>query len=281
MFQYENLVYTPAFYFLIAFSLLLTFGYLFGRKYNRRVVMDALDPLLQVFKAKDQQFTNIGGQTGYHANIVPGNMRSIRRIDATLTILPRQSLLYLPVSLLTRRFDRMQTFFFYSKRGKAINEEAHLVEPRFERMMGNRIENAAALRKEEVTWGTRRFHLYTTSERSRKWMENLMNRLGDAGTIRHAAVIPQEERAYLFVIPRVGTVAEKMTAFRDWLEETAYAAGSGKGAVVGAHPDKENRDEETRDEETRDEETRDEENRADGKPVEAEGDLKGAAGGDA
>jgi hypothetical protein len=225
MFQYEYLMYTPAFYFLVAFTLLLTFGYLIGRRQNRRIVMSALDPLLEVFKAKDHQFTNIGGQTGYHANIVPGNAPAIRRIDTTLTVLPRQSLLYMPISFLIRRFDRMQTFFFFSKKARAITEEVHLIEPRFEKMMGNRIENAAAMTLEEIEWGGRKFNLYSTSPRSRKWMQHMINRFGEPGTVKHAALIPAEERAYLFLVPRLNTVAPQMTNFRNWLEETARAAG--------------------------------------------------------
>lgn len=193
--------------------------------------MNALDPLLTVFKARDQQFTNIGGQTGFHANIVPGNMRSVRRIDVTLTILPRQSWLYMPFSLVVRKFDRMQTFFFFNKRGKAIRDEAHLIDPKFEKMLGNRIDEADSMTCEDVTWGGLQFHLYSSSERSRKWLANFINRCGDPGTIRHVGLIPREERAYIFMVPKVGVVPEQMTTMRDWLEETARAAGGGDGAA--------------------------------------------------
>ena len=223
--QYEHLLYTPAFYFLIAFTITLTLGYTWGRRWNRRVVVNALDPLLSIFNARDQQFTNIGGQTGFHANIVPGNMRSVRRIDVTLTILPRQSWLYMPFSLLVRKFDRMQTIFFFTKHGKAIREEVHLIEKRFATMMGNSIENADSFTREEIEWGTRRFYVYSSSAKSRKWVQHLIDRFGEPGTLRHAALIPREERAYLFLIPKVGTVPPQITQFRDWIEETAHAAG--------------------------------------------------------
>lgn len=234
MFQYEYLIYTPAFYFLVAFTLILTFGYTWGRRWNRRVVTNALDPLLQVFKARDQQFTNIGGQTGFHANIIPGNMRTVRRVDITLTILPRQSLLYLPFSLITRKYDRMQTFFFFNKRGRGINEEAHIIETKFEKRMGNRIEGAESMTREEVTWGERRFHLYFGSDRSRKWLQNCIDRFDSAGPIRHVALIPDEQRAYLFLIPKIGTVAPHMTAIRDWLDTIAESVSSEREADASA-----------------------------------------------
>lgn len=225
MFAYENIIYQPAFYFLIAITITLTMGYTWGRRFNRRVVVNALDPLLQVFKARDQQFTNIGGQTGFHANIVPGNMRSVRRVDVTLTVLPRQSWLYMPFSLLVRKFDRFYMIFFFNKRGRAAREEGHLIDTRFEKMMGNRIENIDALSKREVDWAGRRFHLYSASEVIAGKLEALMERYGDPGPIRHLAIIPSEERAYYFQIPRVGTVAPNVSIFRDWLEEYIESLG--------------------------------------------------------
>ena len=234
MFQYEHLIYTPAFYFLIALTLALTFGYTWGRRWNRKIVVNALDPLLVVFKARDQQFTNISGETGFHANIVPGNMRSVRRIDVTLTILPRQSWLYMPFSLLVRKFDRMQNFFYFNKRGKALREEAHLIDVRFEKMMGNRVENVDTLECETVRWGDRTFHLYSASSRSREWLLHLKEKLGQPSSLRHVAIVPEKQRAYLFCIPKVGTVAPLMETFRDWLDETATAVGKRSADPNGA-----------------------------------------------
>jgi hypothetical protein len=217
VFAYEDIVYQPAFYLLIAFTIVLTLGFSWGRRWNKRVLMNALDPLLEIFRARDQQFTNIGGQTGFHANIIPGNVRTVRRIDVTITLLPRQSWLYMPFSLATRRFDRMQTIFFFNKRGRALREEAHLIDARFERMMGNRIENAGSLSVETVEWGGRTFHIYSAGAASRAAISDLQTRLGEPRTLRHAAIVPQSERAYAFVIPRHGTVPPVMTAIRDWL----------------------------------------------------------------
>lgn len=230
MFAYENIIYQPAFYFLIALTIALTLGYTWGRRINRRVVVNALDPLLEVFKARDQQFTNIGGQTGFHANIVPGNMRGVRRVDVTLTVLPRQSWLYMPLSLLVRKFDRFSMILFFNKRGRAVSEEGHIIDTRFEKMMGNRIENAPSLSVREVDWAGRTFHLYSASEEIARRLQGLMERYGEPGPIRHVAILPAEERAYYFQIPRVGTVAPHVSVFRDWLEEFVESVGRGETA---------------------------------------------------
>ena len=218
MFAYEQIIYQPAFYFLLAFTIVLTLGYSWGRRWNRRVLVNALDPLLDVFKAQDQRFTNIGGQTGFHATIIPGNIRTVRAVDITITLLPRQSWLYLPFSLLVRRFDRMQVAFEFNKRGKRIREEAHLVEERFSKTMGNSIEHADSLNREELSWGGRTFLLYSSSEMSRAWMQRLMGDLGEPGTVRHAAIVPERERAYLFIIPKPGTVPETCGTVARWLD---------------------------------------------------------------
>lgn len=224
MFAYEEIVYQPAFYFLVAFTLVLTFGYTWGRRLNRRVLMSALDPLLEVLRSRDQQFTNIGGQSGYHATIVPGTMRGVRRVDATVTLLPRQSLLYMPVSLLTRRFDRMQMLFMYNKRGKQITDEAHLIEARFSRMAGNRIENADTLHHDRVEWGNRTFLRYWSSDRAQKWLDDIQKRLEVPGVVRHVALVPDQEQAYLFLVPRIGTVSPTVSVVRDWLDTVTEEA---------------------------------------------------------
>ena len=51
-----------------------------------------------VHEFDDQTFTNIGGYVGCHANLYPGGQSSVARVDVTLTLLPRHSWLYMPLS---------------------------------------------------------------------------------------------------------------------------------------------------------------------------------------
>lgn len=224
MFAYEYLIYTPAFYFLVAFTLILTFGYTWGRRFNRRVLTSALDPLIEIFHARDQEFTNIGGQTGFHARIVPGRSRVVREVDATVTLLPRQSLLYLPFSLLTRRSDRLQMILQFNKRGRSLQQEAHLIEPGFGKRMGNRIENADSLEQDTVQWGGRGFRLYAGGPDARAWVQQLMQQLPEPGGIRHVAIVPAQQQAYLFLVPRVGEVSRVVPSVRDWLDSLVEPA---------------------------------------------------------
>ena len=112
----------------------------------------------------------------------------------------------------------MQVAFEFNKRGKRIREEAHLIETRFSKTMGNSIENADSLNCEELSWGERTFVLYSSSGLSRAWMQRLMDELAEPGTLRHIALVPKRERAYLFIIPKPGTVPKICDLVARWLD---------------------------------------------------------------
>lgn len=218
MFSNSQVMYQPAFYLLIAAGLLLTIGFRWGRRFNNRILHGTFDVVLDVLKSKDQQFTNIGGQTGYHANFLPAALKSVRRVDATLTMLPRQSLLYLPFSYLIQRFDRLYLNFYLNKKGRGTIAEGHLIDARFEKMRGNRIEHDLTV--ETFDWGGETYHLYSADETIRAALLDLKERIGDApGNFRHAALVPEEDKAYLFQIPSPTTVGPILSAFAAWLDE--------------------------------------------------------------
>lgn len=224
MFQYTEIVENPAFYLLIAVSILLTLGYTWGKRANARILHGAMDSLLDVLRARDQQFTNIGGQTGFHANIVPGAARYFRRVDATITLLPRQSWLYMPFSWLIQKFDRLFLVFLPNKKGRKVLREGHLIDTRFETMRGNRIVNAERLQSEDLAWADRTFRIYYEDQTMREALLDLKERIGDApGTFKHGALVPDEDQAYLFQIPNAHTVGPITSAFRDWIDDYVEA----------------------------------------------------------
>ncbi len=226
MFAHSEIATQPAFYLLIAVTILLSLGFTWGRRRNKRILHGSFDALSDVLKPRDQQYTNIGGETGYHANFIPGAARTVRRVDATMTLLPRQSWLYMPFSLLIRRFDRLFLVFHMNKRGKKILKEGHLIETRFEKMRGNVISSADTLQNELIEWGGMKFHIYAEDDQVRSWMLALKERLGSPENFRHAALVPAEENAYLFQIPRPATVRHTVTVFRDWLDSLAGSEDS-------------------------------------------------------
>ncbi|MBE0557962.1 MAG: hypothetical protein IH628_12085 [Proteobacteria bacterium] len=108
MFQHEQIVMQPVFFLFVAFSFFLAAGYLWGKRQNKKISLSVLKDLLELIRPDDQTFTNIGGAIGYHAQLrVKKKNALLSRVDATITLLPRHSLLYLPVSKMIRKYDRL------------------------------------------------------------------------------------------------------------------------------------------------------------------------------
>jgi hypothetical protein len=210
----------PVFYLFIAVTILLSLGYIWGRRRNKRIFFNAFETMVEVLKPKDQQFTNIGGLSGYHANIIPRKNKYIRRVDATITLLPRQSWLYYPFSKLVRRYDRMFMLFHLSPKAVGVLEEGHIIERRYSGFMGASIENADTLTKEEIEWGGLTFYLYYENERVKRELEDARARLGKPSTLRHLALVPDQDRMWIFMIPKLGTVHPVVNTLTNWFIAT-------------------------------------------------------------
>ncbi len=216
LFETTDVTSQPVFYLFIGITILLTLGYSWGRRANKRIVIGALDDLQALFKPKDQQFTNIGGLTGYHANFIPLHNRHARRVDATCTLLPRQSWLYYPISRMIRRFDRLYLVFHLAEKAVGTLTEGHLIERRYSAFMGAKVENAAELERESFEWGGLQFELYYEDQVARDALLDVKARLGEPGGLRHVALVPEQDRMFLFMIPVRGTVGKTVGVIFEW-----------------------------------------------------------------
>lgn len=221
---------SPWFYLLIAGSILLSLGYMWGRRRNKQIFYSAFNGLLAVLKPKDQQFTNIGGLSGYHANIVPHRNKFIRRVDATITLLARQSWLFLPISKAIRRFDRLFMIFHLSPKASGALSEGHLLEDKYSRFGSAKIASEERLTRETVEWGGRRFYLYYEEPWVKEQLERIQRRLGNPQGIRHIALVPGQDRIWVFMIPKRGTVEGLVADLYPWMTDLLggrIAAGEG------------------------------------------------------
>ncbi len=200
----------PVFYLFIAFTVLLTLGYSWGRRRNQRILRSALNGLADVINPRDQKFTNIGGQTGFHVNFWPKKSSVFHQVDATITLLPRQSWLYYPFALLFRKFDRLFLSLELKKQPALLLSEGHLIEKGYSRLAGASISNADRMQKEELDWGAMRFTLYWENDDAQEILRRVLSAFpDDPGPIRHIALVPERERIFLFLIPRYGTVKDR------------------------------------------------------------------------
>ncbi len=205
----------PVFYLFIAATILLSLGYTWGKRRNIKIYLSAFNALVDVLKPKDQNFTNIGGLTGYHAHIVPHKNRLIHHVEATITLLPRQSWLYYPFSKMIRRFDRLFITMIYSKKAEDLMGEGHLIEKKFSSFRGPKINGADKLKSEELDWGASRYLLYYENDDVKKELGALMEKQVEPGLLRHVALMP--DQAHFFIIPKRGEVAKIFPTLSLWL----------------------------------------------------------------
>lgn len=224
MFQSIKIASQPLFYLFIAVTVLLTLGYSWGRRRNNRIYLSAFNALVNILRPKDQTFTNIGGFTGFHATLIPKKKEMIKKVEATITLLPRQAWLYLPLSLIFRRFDRLFITITLAKRkgGKTRMAEGHLIEKKFSQFRGPKIQNEEKLNKQELLWGDRAFYIYYENDEVRHSLRSLMNQVRSPGDVRHVAVVPSQERVFIFMIPRVGRVEKNVKPLFSWLSSSAF-----------------------------------------------------------
>ncbi len=214
MFEHDYLAGQPLFYLFIAFSALLSFGYFWGKRYNERLFRASFQDLVEVVKPVDQTFTNIGGIIGYHAQLTPPKRSPFERIDATITFLPRHSWLWMPISKVLRKYDRL--FVTIHLRRNPI-AEGHLIETGYARFRGPKISNEAKLQKEEIAWGSMQFLLYYGSEDMRSRLRQFVEKHGDPGLLRHVALVPEQQKCFLFLIPRKDRVAGSFEPVYRWI----------------------------------------------------------------
>ena len=218
MFQNKEILNEPLFYLFIAATILLSLGYTWGKRRIKRIYLSAFNDLIDVIKPKNHQFTNIGGLTGYHATFILKKREIIKKVEATLTLLPRQSWLYYPFSLLLHGFDKLYITITLSKKMESPQfSEGHIIEKKYSGFRAPKIENVKLLNKEEITWGNRVFLFYYENEEVKEKLKALMKSLSEPGYLRHIAIVPSEQRLYIFMIPKYRKVKENLTPVFRWL----------------------------------------------------------------
>jgi len=204
----------PLLLLVIALSAFIALGYSRGRKKNNTICMSAFQDLAETFKPDDQTFTNIGGFVGHHANFRFEEKDIVSEIDVTITLLPRHAPLYMPISRLIMGNDRLfiSVFMRCSPPG-----EGHLIEKEYAGFRGPKITNADRLYREEVRWGSYDYYLYYEKMSMYNQLVKFIGTAPDPGHIRHVAILSDERKGFIFMIPEEGEVARCLKPVYEFL----------------------------------------------------------------
>ncbi len=208
----------PLFYLFIAFSIFLSISYFRGSRKNKKIYLSAFNNLREIIKPKDEIYTNIGGLTGHHAKFLVKGNSPFKLAEATITMLPRQSMLYYPISRMLMKFDRLFISFTLKSPLSETVTEAHLIEKQFSTFKTVKIKDPESFSTDEIKWGSNEYLIYYKDEEGKKCFNSILKSVEDPGKIRHLAVVPEHNRIFVFMIPVYGKVGEWFSLVYPWMK---------------------------------------------------------------
>lgn len=172
-----------------------------GRKWNLQLMDHYLRSIEDVIKPEDKDYVWLGGYIGFRASYKV-NRGNIRKFEYTLTLLPRHSLLYFPIALLTSRHDKL---YIVVKPFANIKREAHLIQKGYYRLKPD-IENEPLLQSEEVEIAGKKYEALFEKRRDMEKLKSLVESMSKPQNIKHVALTPKTNVFYVQMKPEPETV---------------------------------------------------------------------------
>lgn len=184
-----------SFTILVLFTFLILAKYIHGRKKNLQLAKQISAKLEKVFNPIDKEYTWVGGLTGFKATF---KTKDDLEVKATLVMKPRQSLIYLPISMLIFGGDKLFVIF---KNRKFAQTEGHIIESGQKKIPKAWLPNPSEFEYiEGMEKNEKRYNLLAKDEATMKRLRSLLDRFTCRG-IYHIALIPENETAYFAVDP--------------------------------------------------------------------------------
>jgi hypothetical protein len=198
---------------IVAMGVFIVFSFHRGRRKNKKICTATFNELIKVFKPDDQTFTNIGGLVGHHGTFSFKERGSVSRIDVTLTLLPRQAPLYMPISKFFMKNDRLFISVYMRYPPPA---EGHIIEKGYTGFRGPEITNISRLHHMEIQWGDLAFSLYYEQDRMIDRLKELIHSLPHPGPIRHIAIVPDQRKGFILMALEQEPIEASLAAVYDW-----------------------------------------------------------------
>lgn len=192
------MVFNPSFWdlmiVLIAIAAAATLQFYKGRRVNLALLEFTIKVFERVLKPRDKNYNVIGIYVGYRGIYKLGS-DGVSRVEVVVTLMPRQSLLYYPVALLTSRFDKVYVFFRLSR---PVYREAHVIRKHYYRAGFRRaIKGVKKLNVESVDVGGKTYYLvYNDATMAHKLLRAVKG-LSRPSVVNHLAVVPSTNSVYL------------------------------------------------------------------------------------
>ena len=190
----DNDTLSSIFVLLVVLAIVAVVQFAKGRKLNLTLISFTASAMEKILKPKDKIYQWIGLYVGYKA-VYKLEVDSLERLEATLLLLPRQSLLYYPISLIVSRFDRIFLVFCYKKN---IPREAHVIRKGYYRKRIDKvIRNANKMMRTRTTIKDKTFYLVYQDANTVNKLLKFIESLEDPSIINHVALVPRNNTLYI------------------------------------------------------------------------------------
>jgi hypothetical protein len=174
-----------------------------GRKLNLMMMQHYLKAIEDVVKPKDKDYIWIGGYVGFRAfyKIREGN---IDKFEYTLTLLPRQSILYFPISKIINRHDKL---YIVVRPYSQIKREIHLIQKGYYRFKP-KIENEPLLQKDIIEVNGKQYEALFEKRRDIELLRQFLQGFSNPLNVKHISLTPKTNVLYIFMKPEPETIEE-------------------------------------------------------------------------
>ena len=194
-----------------------------GRKLNLQLMQHYLRSIEEVVKPEDKDYVWLGGYIGFRASYKV-NRDNIKKFEYTLTLLPRHSLLYFPIALITSRHDKL---YFVIRPFADIKREAHLIQKGYYRMRPD-IENEPLLQKELIEIAGKKYEALYEKRRDVAKLKELVESMSKPHNVKHVSLTPKTNVFYVLMKPEPDTIeedVEKLVRFaNEKLKESPFSS---------------------------------------------------------
>ena len=166
------------------------------RKVNLMILEKSIRILEKVYQPYDKKYTVIGIYVGYSA-LYKVLKKALKTIEVVTLLLPRQSLMYLPIAKITSRFDKIFIIYHYDKETH-FPGEAHLVRKGYYRLGVKRsIRGIEKMHLEKTRINGKTYYLIYNNRKVMEKLISMAQSLKSPLLIQHAAIVPKLHRLYI------------------------------------------------------------------------------------
>jgi len=179
--------------------------YFLGTRKNKFIAASMSRDLEDILKPRTTNYVNIGGVIGY--NFSYALSAPFTNAKGTMTLSPRHSLLYLPISMVLGVRDRFYVNIFTKKK---LRGEAHLVESRYVGRAG--IEGRASMESKQVQKSGKNFTLLWRGEDLSGDLEKILESLPNPEYMRHFCAYRDNKTFFIHMRPHGGKLKGNVEA---------------------------------------------------------------------